>query len=138
MRRFLLPLLPGAAALLAGCGGAAQVVVGGDRVLDVELIEYQLQPKRFSVEEGRITLRATNRGRLTHNLAVTELEREIGEPRTVYVRTDTARPGETVRDRVTLGPGRYKLVCTISNHENLGQRGELEVVAQAPGEEDGT
>jgi hypothetical protein len=28
---------------------------------------------------------------------------------------------------VTLAPGKYRLVCTIANHDNLGQYGELKV-----------
>jgi len=29
---------------------------------------------------------------------------------------------------VTLKPGKYRLLCTIANHDNLGQYGELKVV----------
>jgi hypothetical protein len=29
---------------------------------------------------------------------------------------------------VQLEPGKYRLVCTIANHDNLGQYGELKVV----------
>jgi uncharacterized cupredoxin-like copper-binding protein len=133
MRRLLPVLLPGAAALLAGCGGAEPVAAGPDRVLRVQLSEYRLEPQDWTVTEGRIRLVATNAGRLTHNLAVTEIEREIGEERTVYVRTDPAQPGQTVEDAVTLGPGRYRLLCTIGNHDELGQYGELRVLAQESG-----
>jgi hypothetical protein len=28
---------------------------------------------------------------------------------------------------VTLKPGKYRLVCTIANHDNLGQYAELKV-----------
>jgi hypothetical protein len=28
---------------------------------------------------------------------------------------------------VTLKPGKYRLICTIANHDNLGQYGELKV-----------
>jgi hypothetical protein len=33
-----------------------------------------------------------------------------------------------VRTAVTLKPGKYRLVCTIANHDNLGQYGELKVL----------
>jgi hypothetical protein len=29
---------------------------------------------------------------------------------------------------VTLKPGKYRIVCTIANHDNLGQYGELKVL----------
>ena len=72
---------------------------------------------------------AVNDGRLTHNLVVESITddptREV-----VYGRTDTAQPGQIVheRRRLVLKPGRYRLACTISNHDNLGQYGTLTVV----------
>lgn len=130
MRRLLLVLLPGAAALLAGCGGAPPFVTDRDRTLHVELSEYELDPENVRVREGRIHIVARNRGRLTHNIAVQALKREIGEAATQYGRTDTAHPGETVSTDVTLGPGKYRLLCTIGNHDDLGQFGELQVLKE--------
>jgi uncharacterized cupredoxin-like copper-binding protein len=42
--------------------------------------------------------------------------------------TRTLFSGETAETTVTLKPGKYRLVCTIANHDNLGQYGELKVV----------
>jgi plastocyanin len=75
---------------------------------------------------------ATNRGRLTHNIAIVEDVEEVAtedEP-LEYARSRTAHAGETVVARATLRPGRYRLVCTLANHDNLGQYGVL-VVRQA-------
>jgi uncharacterized cupredoxin-like copper-binding protein len=52
----------------------------------------------------------------------TEQEKDYGDP------TKTLFPGETGQTTVDLGPGKYRLVCTIANHDNLGQYGELKVI----------
>ena len=57
-----------------------------------------------------------------------QFDRPLGEDEEKqYARTPTAHPGEVVRTSVTLKPGKYRLVCTIANHDNLGQYGELKV-----------
>ena len=71
-----------------------------------------------------------NIGRLTHNVAVetfsdspeTDSPVELG-------RTATSHPGETVTEdgRISLKPGKYRLVCTIGNHDDLGQYATLVV-----------
>jgi uncharacterized cupredoxin-like copper-binding protein len=63
-------------------------------------------------------------------VAVVQFDRPLGEDEEKqYARTPTAHPGDVVRTAVTLKPGKYRLVCTIANHDNLGQYGELKVVA---------
>ena len=42
--------------------------------------------------------------------------------------SDRARLEAAGVRRLVLKPGRYRLACTISNHDNLGQYGELKVV----------
>ena len=34
-------------------------------------------------------------------------------------------PGERVETEFTIRPGTYRLVCTIANHDDLGQIGTL-------------
>jgi uncharacterized cupredoxin-like copper-binding protein len=87
-------------------------------------------PERIEVRAGRITLVARNTGRLTHNLAVVQFERPLGdEQEKAYGEpTKTLFPGETGQTTVDLKPGKYRLVCTIANHDNLGQYAELKVV----------
>jgi uncharacterized cupredoxin-like copper-binding protein len=51
-----------------------------------------------------------------------EEEKQYGEP------TKTLFPGQTAQTTVDLEPGKYRLVCTIANHDNLGQYAELKVV----------
>jgi uncharacterized cupredoxin-like copper-binding protein len=77
-----------------------------------------------------VHLEATNAGRLTHNLAIESFEHEEGEQPTLYGRTDTLHPGEHGSEQapIRLKPGKYRLTCTIGNHDDLGQYGELKVV----------
>jgi uncharacterized cupredoxin-like copper-binding protein len=119
----------GAAAAMAGCGGEPAAVAVSGNTLRVTLDEYRIQPQNVRMKAGRIHLVATNTGQLTHNLVVEQISDDPTKQK-VYGRTDTAHPGQTVHEQapLTLKPGRYRLACTISNHENLGQYGELTVV----------
>jgi hypothetical protein len=119
----------GAAAVAVGCGGEQAAVAVSGTTLRVTLDEYRIQPQNVRMEAGRIHLVAIDKGRLTHNLVVESITDDPTKE-VVYGRTDTAHAGQTVRERdpITLKPGRYRLACTISNHENLGQYGTLTIV----------
>jgi uncharacterized cupredoxin-like copper-binding protein len=124
----LLAALAACAAALAGCGSDPPYVAAGGRTVDLRLDEYRILPQRVAVPAGRIRIVARNAGRLTHNVAVVQFDRPLGEDEEKqYARTPTAHPGDVVRTSVTLRPGKYRLVCTIANHDNLGQYGELKV-----------
>ena len=116
----------GAAAAMAGCGGEPAAVTARGDTVRVTLDEYRIHPQNIRVQAGRIHLVATDTGRLTHNLVVESITDDPTK-QVVYGRTDTAHAGQTVteRDPLVLKPGRYRLACTIANHENLGQYGTL-------------
>jgi plastocyanin len=118
-----------AAALLAGCGGAGETVVDRDGTLRLTLDEYRIEPEQIEVRAGRVHIVARNRGVLTHNVAVQEYAESEEATPVVYGRTRTAHPGQTVTtdEDPNLEPGKYRLACTIANHENLGQFGILYV-----------
>ncbi|HMJ36155.1 MAG TPA: hypothetical protein VK501_19790 [Baekduia sp.] len=101
-------------------------------MLEINLDEYRIRPENFEVPAGRIHLVVTNTGRLTHNLAIESFEHVTGEEAKQYGRTDTLHPGEHGSEQapITLEPGKYRLTCTIGNHDDLGQYGELKVVAR--------
>jgi plastocyanin len=121
-------LLAAALAAVGGCGGDDPYVPARDRTLSLRLDEYRVLPARVSVPAGRVEVVARNVGRLTHNVAVVQFERPLGEKEERrYARTPTAQPGERVAVAVTLQPGKYRLACTIANHDNLGQYAELRV-----------
>ena len=127
-RATLLAVLTAGAAAVAGCGDDPPYVAAGGHVVRLRLDEYRVLPQRVTVPAGRIEIVARDTGRLTHNVAVVQFDRPLGEDEEKqYGRTPTAHPGETVRTAVTLRPGKYRLVCTIANHDNLGQYGELKV-----------
>jgi uncharacterized cupredoxin-like copper-binding protein len=128
--RVTLLLLAVAALPAAGCGDDVAYTREPDRRVEVRLDEYRVVPERVEVHAGRVTIVATNRGRLTHNVAVVQFERPLGdEQEKDYGKpTKTLFPGETGQTTVDLKPGKYRLVCTIANHDNLGQYAELKVV----------
>jgi uncharacterized cupredoxin-like copper-binding protein len=131
MRRLAALLLLGALTF-AGCGGGPSYTSARDGVVEVTLDEYRIRPENIEVPAGRIHIEATNTGRLTHNLAIESFDRKDGEEPTLYGRTDTLHPGEHGSEQapITLKPGKYRLTCTIGNHDDLGQYGELKVVAK--------
>ena len=127
--RAILSLLV-ALAVLSGCGDDP-VAIDSHQV-QFRLDEYRIEPQNVRVAEGRLRIVATNVGRLPHNLHVVRqdpddleaLPEEIGG-------TQTAQPGES--EPVTLedlAPGTYRIVCTLGNHDDLGQYGKLIVEEQ--------
>jgi plastocyanin len=127
-RHTLFAALALAAIGLSGCGRDEAYVPAAGRTVSLRLDEYRVLPQRVTVPAGRVRLVGRNTGRLTHNLAVVQFDRPLGEDEErQYARTRTAHPGQQVQTTVTLRPGTYRVVCTIANHDNLGQSGELKV-----------
>ena len=128
--RATLLLLVLAALSTAGCGTDVAYTRAPDRRVEVRLDEYRVLPEHIEVRAGRVTLVAHNSGRLTHNLAVVQFERPLGDEQEKHygAPTKTLFPGESAQTTVELKPGKYRLVCTIANHDNLGQYAELKVV----------
>jgi plastocyanin len=128
--RVTLLLVALAALPVGGCGTDVAYTRAPDRRVEVRLDEYRVLPEHIEVRAGRVTLVAHNDGRLTHNLAVVQFERPLGteQEKGYGDPTKTLFPGETGQTTVDLKPGKYRLVCTIANHDNLGQYGELKVV----------
>ena len=120
------PLLAALLLAVAGCGEGDPVRIE-ERTLRTELDEFRIVPEDVSVAPGRLRIVATNVGRLTHNLKVVKENEEDREaPPTELGGTGTAQPGETATFTFqALRPGEYRMVCTITNHDDLGQYGEL-------------
>jgi hypothetical protein len=118
------------ALLLAGCG--EDDVFSTDRpLMRVTLDEYRIVPQNVAVPPQRMKFVVRNLGRLTHNLVIQIPEGADGKPVEI-ARVGTMQPGETGEPiKVALRPGEYRLVCTIANHDDLGQYGRLEVRAAA-------
>jgi uncharacterized cupredoxin-like copper-binding protein len=113
-----------------GCGATVAYTRAPERRVEVRLDEYRVLPEHIQVRAGRVTLVAHNTGRLTHNLGVVQFKRPLGiEQEKQYGKpTKTLFPGQSALTTVELKPGKYSLVCTIANHDNLGQYAELKVV----------
>ena len=125
-----MPLVAVLGALVAtGCGDEIAYTRAPDRRVDVRLDEYRVLPEHIQVTAGRVTITARNTGRLTHNLVVVQFSRPLGdEVEHQYGQpTKTLFPGETGSTTVNLKAGKYRLICTIGNHDNLGQYAELKV-----------
>lgn len=130
MSRSTLP--PAVLAVLAlALGGCSEDdVFRTDRpILRLTLDEYRIVPQNIVVKPGRMKFDVRNAGRYaTHNLAVQIPEGPDGRP-VELGRTETMQPGERGEPiKLTLLAGReYRLVCTIANHDDLGQYGTIEV-----------
>ena len=123
----VLPVLLGAAIALGGCGEPAIVPVE-NRTIGLKLDEYRILPKRVSAPAGQLRLIVRNIGILTHNVAVETIPKvgSDAQPKEI-VRTETVHPNERAEVTFTVQPGTYRLVCTIANHDDLGQTGTLYV-----------
>ena len=131
-RPALVCLLACAVALLAGCGVEDPLAVHG-RTLRLRLDEYRLLPQDVRVSPGRLRIVATNVGRLTHNVKILREDRDNTEaPAREVGGTRSTQPGESASVTfASLPPGRYRLACTIANHDDLGQYGTLIVSGRA-------
>jgi plastocyanin len=124
--RACLPLLL-AAALAVGCGdeenerpkGPVKSFADG-QPLRVVGKEHFFTPARVRASGDQIRIELANEGTLAHNLKVFQGARDLGG-------TPTFPAGSTRGGTVKLRPGRYRMVCTVANHEQLGMVGELEV-----------
>jgi uncharacterized cupredoxin-like copper-binding protein len=113
---------------LGGCGDD-EVFRTSRPVLNITLDEYRIVPQNIELRAGRLKLVVHNAGRLTHNLVIQIPDGPDGKPVPIPGgRVATMQPGQTAAPvKVTLAPGDYRIVCTIANHDDLGQYGTLKV-----------
>jgi len=122
LRAFPLVLLVAA----CGCGGsdAPSRPPGPNEVV---MTEYEFIPRDATVRRGtELTVR--NDGQIAHNLTV---ERS-GAPDEKLLGTDSFLGGRSKTLKVDLAPGRYRIVCTVPGHEQLGMVGSLRVRRDGP------
>jgi len=117
-------------ALTLACGEDEPVRPPG-RTVRLALDEYRITPQAVVVGEGRIELVVRNEGRLAHDLKVVVPAEEPGDQPRELGGTATLRPGARGRASVTVrGAAELELVCTLANHDDLGQYGTLVVQAR--------
>ena len=115
-----LAVLATTALAMTACGGEQPVRVSST-TFDVTLDDYLIRPQQLRVPAGeRLTVRATNRGRLGHTFRIRKGERNV-------LRFTTIRPGERASRSFNLAPGTYETYCALANHEELGMHGTLTV-----------
>jgi plastocyanin len=119
--RPLLATLLGAGALLAACapGGPPARPAGGR--LAVVLDDFSVSPQEIAVRRGSLVLDVSNVGRLGHNLVLERGPQELASMKTL-------KPGQ--HGTLTLHlrrRGAYRLVCSLANHEELGQYATITV-----------
>jgi plastocyanin len=109
-----------AALALTGCGGDEPTAVVRDARVEIALDEFLIRPQNIDVAAGRVTFAITDEGRLRHSF---RLWGAGGTP----VKVETLFPGDTAVRTADLAPGEYRMVCTVSNHAELGMTGRLVV-----------
>jgi hypothetical protein len=119
-------VLAALALVLGGCGD--ERVFKTDRpILRLRLDEYRVVPQNIVIKAQRMKFDVRNTGRLTHNLAIQIPDGPGGKP-VELARTETTQPGRRAAPiKLVLKPGEYRLVCTIANHDDLGQYATLKV-----------
>jgi plastocyanin len=117
------------ACLAGGCGGEDEGEAGRTETfpaeegrIRVEGREYSFDPSRVILAGGpaQVNIALDNRGSLAHNLKLFKDRREVGG-------TPTMEGGQTRTTWIKLELGRYRMVCTVGDHEELGMVGTLEV-----------
>jgi plastocyanin len=100
--------------LLAGCGDDDSPRVPPGTVV---MTDYEFHPRNLSVRRGE-TLTVRNEGGIAHNLTV-----QRGSVR--FAGTSSFLNGDVERLRLDLPPGRYRMLCTVPGHRQLGMTGTL-------------
>ena len=106
---------------LAACGGSETPVRERTGSFNVALDDYLIRPQDLQVPNGRrLTVSATNRGRLGHTFRIRAATRNV-------LAITTIEPGETKSRSFRLKAGTYTMYCVLANHEELGMYGTLRV-----------
>jgi hypothetical protein len=100
--------------------GAAPAEAAPSRLL-VEAREFNLTLSRARIDPGRAIVQLANRGEDPHDLRITR----IGGRRRGSIAE--VAPGEVGEWEGRLRRGRYRLVCTLEGHRELGMRAVLPV-----------
>lgn len=102
--------------------------------LDVVMGEWAVTPEATVIRPGPVTFVVTNRGTTGHGFEIEaddDSSGHGGDDDRHKVESRVLAPGETVRVRLTLPPGVYKIECLVDGHDDLGMEILLEVRAGA-------
>ncbi len=101
--------------------------------VDVELIEFAVNPAQDTVDAGTLTFSVSNDGTEDHSFRVIEPDLAPDALPTAASRVDEAQviivaniqqfaAGETQEVSVDLAAGSYVLICNVPGHYDLGMR----------------
>jgi plastocyanin len=127
-RPLVLAVLVAVSVATAGCNDDPEPVPVENRTIGLRLDEYRIMPQAVEAPAGQLRLIMRNIGKLPHNVAVETIP-ELGSDEAPERIALTGTVHATHRTEVTFdaAPGTYRLVCTIQNHDDLGQVGTLVV-----------
>jgi nitrite reductase (NO-forming) len=112
---FLAILVLTASALLSGCSSAS----GPGQTVAVTLTDSGIEPKEIMIPGGAdVTLEVTNKGTMTHNLGIADLN----------AKSEMVDPGKSVK--LTLKnpkKGSHEVICQVAGHKELGMVAKLTV-----------
>ena len=112
------------AALVVAGGGVA---VAKTTAVGVGLHEYRLAPYRDRVLPGTVKFNVFNKGEDPHDFVVRTRRGRV------VASSGEIRPGERATLRVRFPhAGRYVLVCTLGDHEQLGMKARLTISRRNP------
>jgi uncharacterized cupredoxin-like copper-binding protein len=109
-----------AAALLAAALPAA-VPAHGAAAVEVRAAELYFEPKGMTAPAGEVVFVVRNDGAIEHNFVLRDAQgRTLAEAPIIA-------PGATERVTATLGPGQYRVLCTLPGHSEAGMAADLTV-----------
>jgi len=101
-------------ATAAACGGAA--APAGGQPVAVTVKEWSITPAKLAAKAGTVTFLVKNGGSIEHDFAI----EGVGKLETIIA-------GDSKPLTVTLAPGTYTILCTLSGHKEAGMHGTLVV-----------
>ena len=103
--------------------------------LEIAMGEWALKAEASVIRPGLVTFVVTNRGKVGHGFEI-EADEDSSGPGGDGDRYKTESrllsPGETVRLRLELPAGVYKVECLVDGHDDLGMESLLKVRTGAP------
>jgi plastocyanin len=108
--------------MVVGCGAKHKertVTLTGNSVT-VTADQYFFDPSRIITKRGDLTIDFKNKGNLLHNLVLLRDGAKVAK-------APSLGAGKTSTLKLKLKRGKYTLLCTVGDHEELGMKGEIDV-----------
>ena len=112
--RYPIWLLAFALLAVAACGGGAAPAAGQSIAVTVK--EWAIIPAQLTAKAGTATFIVKNGGSIEHDFLI----EGVGKVETIIA-------GDSKPLTVTLAPGTYAVLCTLSGHKEAGMHGTLVV-----------